>query len=144
MPLKTQLSDWVKLNDNERYFIKNVLAFFASSDGIVNENLILNFYNEVQLAEMRQFYASQIMMESIHSQTYAVMIETYVKNEKEKNLLFSALENNNAVKLKGDWAIKWNICRASFSFYPRRMSIFLRKFLCHLLVKKERSYAWFD
>lgn len=101
------LSDWVKLNDNERYFIKNVLAFFASSDGIVNENLILNFYNEVQLAEMRQFYASQIMMESIHSQTYAVMIETYVKNEQEKNLLFSALENNNAVKLKGDWSLKW-------------------------------------
>jgi ribonucleoside-diphosphate reductase beta chain len=101
------LKDWVKLTDDERFFIKNVLAFFAASDGIVNENLILNFYNEVQIAEMRQFYASQIMMESVHSQCYAVMIETYVKNEMEKNKLFSALENNSAVKLKGEWALKW-------------------------------------
>ena len=99
--------DWEKMTDDERYFIKNVLAFFAASDGIVNENLVLNFYNEVQLSEMRQFYASQIMMESIHSQTYAVMIETYVKNEEEKLKLFSAIENNNAVKLKAEWAIKW-------------------------------------
>lgn len=106
--------DWKKLNDDERFFIKNILAFFAASDGIVNENLILNFYNEVQLSEMRQFYASQIMMESIHSQTYAVMIETYVKNQEEKTKLFSAVENNPAVKLKADWAIKW-ITNGSFA-----------------------------
>lgn len=99
--------DWEKLNNDEKYFIKNILAFFAASDGIVNENLIMNFYNEVQLAEMRQFYASQIMMESIHSHTYSLMIETYVKDEEEKLKLFSAIENNNAVKLKADWALKW-------------------------------------
>lgn len=101
------LDDWVKLNKDEQHFIKNVLAFFAASDGIVNENLVLNFYKEVQLAEMRQFYASQIMMESIHSYTYSLMIETYVKDEKEKSELFSAVVNNKAVKLKADWALKW-------------------------------------
>jgi ribonucleoside-diphosphate reductase beta chain len=106
--------DWEKLNEDERYFIKNVLAFFAASDGIVNENLVLNFYNEVQLSEMRQFYASQIMMESIHGQTYSVMIETYVKNEEEKLKLFTAIENNSAVKLKAEWAVKW-ITNGSFA-----------------------------
>lgn len=99
--------DWERLNDDERYFIKNILAFFAASDGIVNENLVLNFYNEVQISEMKQFYASQIMMESIHGLTYSLMIETYVKDEKEKSNLFSAIESNNAVKLKADWALKW-------------------------------------
>jgi len=99
--------DWVKLTDDERFFIKNVLAFFAASDGIVNENLVLNFYNEVQISEMRQFYASQIMMEAIHGQTYSLMIETYVKNPEEKSKLFSAIVNNSAVKLKAEWALKW-------------------------------------
>ena len=108
------LDDWVKLTDDERFFIKNVLAFFAASDGIVNENLVLNFYNEVQLSEMRQFYASQIMIESIHSHCYSLMIETYVKNEAEKADLFSAIETNSAVKLKADWALRW-ITNGSFA-----------------------------
>lgn len=99
--------DWVKLNENERFFIKNILAFFAASDGIVNENLVLNFYAEVQISEMKQFYASQIQIESIHSHAYSLMIETYVENEIDKNLLFSAIENNPIVKKKADWALKW-------------------------------------
>lgn len=96
-----------KLTDNEKYFIKNVLAFFAASDGIVNENLILNFYNEVQIPEMRQFYASQIMIESIHSHCYSLMIETYIDDEEEKNILFKAVELNDIVKRKAEWALKW-------------------------------------
>lgn len=100
-------ADFEKLNDSEQFFIKNILAFFAASDGIVNENLVLNFYSEVQIAEMRQFYASQIMIESIHSHCYSLMIETYIADPSEKNLLFKAVELNPIVKQKADWALKW-------------------------------------
>lgn len=99
--------DWEKLSENEQFFIKNVLAFFAASDGIVNENLVLNFYKEVQIPEMRQFYASQIMIESIHAHCYSLMIETYISDEEEKNSLFKAIETNVIVKKKAEWALKW-------------------------------------
>lgn len=106
--LTDDLVDWnTKLNDNERFFIKNVLAFFAASDGIVNENLVVNFYNEVQLPEARQFYAMQILIEAVHSETYSLLIDTYVLDTAEKNKLFNAIENIPAVKKKADWAIKW-------------------------------------
>lgn len=106
--LVDDLNDWNnKLNDNERYFIKNVLAFFAGADGIVNENLVLNFYNEIELPEARQFYAVQIMMESIHSETYSLLIDTYIKDPNEKNKLFNAIDTIPAVKRKADWALKW-------------------------------------
>lgn len=106
--LAADISDWNnKLNDNERHFIKHVLAFFAASDGIVNENLVVNFYNEVQLPEARQFYAVQIMIEAIHSETYAILIDTYVSDTDEKNKLFAAIDNIPAVKRKADWALKW-------------------------------------
>jgi ribonucleoside-diphosphate reductase beta chain len=105
--LSDDLVDWQKLNKNEQYFIKNVLAFFASSDGIVNENLVANFYNEVQLPEARQFYATQMMIEAIHNETYSVLIDTYVQDTVEKNRLFQAIETIPAVKKKADWAIKW-------------------------------------
>lgn len=106
--LSDDLVDWNdKLNDNERFFLKNILAFFAASDGIVNENLIVNFYNEVQIPEARQFYTVQMMIESIHNETYSVLIDTYVSNTEEKNKLFHAIENIPAVKKKADWAIKW-------------------------------------
>jgi ribonucleoside-diphosphate reductase beta chain len=106
--LTDDLVDWNnKLNDNERYFIKNILAFFAASDGIVNENLVLNFYNEVQIPEARQFYTVQMMIESIHSECYALLIDTYVLDTKEKSHLFRAVETIPAVKRKADWAIKW-------------------------------------
>ncbi|SHI35249.1 ribonucleoside-diphosphate reductase beta chain [Arenibacter nanhaiticus] len=106
--LHTDLHDWNnKLNSDERYFIKHILAFFAASDGIVNENLAENFVSEVQYAEAKFFYGFQIMMENIHSETYSLLIDTYVKDEKEKDLLFNAIENFPAIKKKADWALKW-------------------------------------
>ncbi|WP_452219749.1 ribonucleotide-diphosphate reductase subunit beta [Lacinutrix salivirga] len=106
--LHQDLTDWTqKLNDDERYFIKHVLAFFAASDGIVNENLAENFVNEVQYTEAKFFYGFQIMMENIHSETYSLLIDTYVKDEKEKAQLFNAIETFPAIKKKADWALKW-------------------------------------
>ena len=90
--LHQDLSDWEnKLSADEKYFVKHILAFFAASDGIVNENLAENFVNEVQYSEAKFFYGFQIMMENIHSETYSLLIDTYVKDEKEKNQLFKAL-----------------------------------------------------
>jgi ribonucleoside-diphosphate reductase beta chain len=105
--LSPDLQDWEKLNDGERYFITNVLAFFAASDGIVNENLAVNFMNEVQLPEARCFYGFQIMMENIHSETYSLLIDTYIKDVKEKERLFNAIETVPCVKQKADWALRW-------------------------------------
>ena len=106
--LHQDLTDWKsKLNDDERYFIKHILAFFAASDGIVNENLAENFINEVQYSEAKFFYGFQIMMENIHSETYSLLIDTYVKDDQEKDKLFNALENFPAIKKKADWAMKW-------------------------------------
>ena len=106
--LSDDLVDWnEKLNENERYFVKNILAFFAASDGIVNENLVVNFYNEVQIPEARQFYSVQMMLEAIHAETYSLLIDTYISNTEEKNRLFNAVETIPAVKKKADWAIKW-------------------------------------
>lgn len=106
--LHTDLNDWNnKLTDEERYFIKHILAFFAASDGIVNENLAENFVNEVQYAEAKFFYGFQIMMENIHSETYSLLIDTYVKDEVEKNELFHAIEVFPAIQKKANWALKW-------------------------------------
>lgn len=106
--LHSDLNDWnQKLTDDERYFIKHVLAFFAASDGIVNENLAENFVNEVQYSEAKFFYGFQIMMENIHSETYSLLIDTYIKDEEEKNKLFKAIEIFPAIKKKAEWALKW-------------------------------------
>ena len=106
--LHQDLTDWTsKLNDDERYFIKHILAFFAASDGIVNENLAENFVNEVQYSEAKFFYGFQIMMENIHSETYSLLIDTYVEDDAEKDQLFNAFENFPAIKKKADWALKW-------------------------------------
>jgi ribonucleoside-diphosphate reductase beta chain len=106
--LSQDLNDWNnKLSADEKYFIKHILAFFAASDGIVNENLAENFVNEVQYAEAKFFYGFQIMMENIHSETYSLLIDTYVKDEAEKNELFNALDVFPAIKKKADWALKW-------------------------------------
>jgi ribonucleoside-diphosphate reductase beta chain len=96
-----------KLNDNERYFIKHVLAFFNNSDGIVNENLAVNFFNQVQYPEARCFYGFQLMMENIHGETYSLLIDTYVNDKEEKEHLFNAIETVPSVKRKADWAFKW-------------------------------------
>jgi ribonucleoside-diphosphate reductase beta chain len=106
--LAQDLNDWRnKLNDDERYFVKNVLAFFAASDGIVNENLAENFVSEVQYTEAKFFYGFQIMMENIHSETYSLLIDTYIQDPAEKDMLFRAIETIPAVKKKAEWALKW-------------------------------------
>lgn len=106
--LHQDISDWKnKLNDDERYFIKHILAFFAASDGIVNENLAENFVSEVQYTEAKFFYGFQIMMENIHSEVYSLLIDTYVNDEKEKSVLFKAIENFPAIKQKAEWALRW-------------------------------------
>jgi ribonucleoside-diphosphate reductase beta chain len=106
--LSADLNDWRNvLNDDERYFIKNVLAFFAASDGIVNENLAENFLSEVQYAEAKFFYGFQVMMENVHSETYSLLIDTYIQDPAEKDRLFNAIDNIPAVKKKAEWALNW-------------------------------------
>lgn len=113
--LTPDLSDWEKLNDDERHFIKHVLAFFAASDGIVNENLAERFLAEVQVPEARCFYGFQIAIENIHSETYSLLIDTYIKDEKEKDHLFNALETVECVQKKANWAMDWIGDDASFA-----------------------------
>ncbi|MBL7791513.1 MAG: ribonucleotide-diphosphate reductase subunit beta, partial [Saprospiraceae bacterium] len=106
--LSQDLTDWNdRLNDDERHFVKHVLAFFAASDGIVNENLAENFVSEVQYTEAKFFYGFQIMMENIHSETYSLLIDTYIKDPKEKDYLFNAIDTVPCVKQKADWALRW-------------------------------------
>lgn len=112
--LSQDQKDWDSLNKGERHFISHVLAFFAASDGIVNENLATNFMQEVQLPEARCFYGFQIMMENIHSETYALLIDNYIKDAKEKDRLFHAIETIDAVKKKAEWALRW-ISKGSFA-----------------------------
>ena len=105
--LSKDMIQWQKLNDDERYFIKHILAFFAASDGIVLENLGMRFMSEVQVSEIRAFYGFQIAMENIHSEMYSLLIDTYVKSGSEKTKLFKAIENYPCIKKKADWAVKW-------------------------------------
>ena len=106
--LAQDLTDWnEKLNDDEKHYIKNVLAFFAASDGIVNENLAENFLKEVQYPEAKSFYGFQIAMENVHSETYSLLIDTYIKDSKERDHLFNAIETVPSVKKKAEWALKW-------------------------------------
>ncbi|RUS35236.1 beta subunit of ribonucleoside-diphosphate reductase [Jimgerdemannia flammicorona] len=107
--------DWNKLTDNERSFISQTLAFFASADGIVNENLVQRFCNEVQIPEAKCFYGFQIMIENIHSEMYALLIDTYIEDPKEKEYLFNAIENIPCVKKKADWALNWISNERSFA-----------------------------
>lgn len=105
--LKQDLTDWKKLTDNERYFIENILAFFAGSDGIVLENLAERFMSEIQIPEVRCFYGFQISIENIHSETYSLLIDTYVDDEDKKAHLFNAINTIPCVARKAEWAIKW-------------------------------------
>tara|TARA_R110002020_G_scaffold436721_2_gene646864 strand:+ start:522 stop:1496 length:975 start_codon:yes stop_codon:yes gene_type:complete len=105
--LSKDMAHWESLNEKERYFISMILAFFAASDGIVLENLAMRFMGEVQLSEARAFYGFQIAMENIHSETYSLLIDTYIKDREEKSMLFNALNNYPCIKKKADWAIKW-------------------------------------
>ena len=105
--LSKDLDDWAKLNDDEKHFISMILAFFAASDGIVLENLAQRFMSDVQISEARAFYGFQIAMENIHSESYSLLIETYIKDKEQKHKLFNAIENYPCIKKKSDWAQKW-------------------------------------
>ena len=105
--LTKDMDSWKTLTDNERYFIKMIIAFFAASDGIVLENIAERFMGEIQNSEARAFYGFQIAMENIHSETYSLLIETYIKNKDEKMKLFKALDNFPCIRKKADWALKW-------------------------------------
>jgi len=118
--LSHDLRDWANLNDGERHFVTHVLAFFAASDGIVNENLAEHFISEVQYTEAKFFYGFQIAIENIHSETYSLLIDTYVKEPKEKDMLLHAIETMDCVKKKADWALRW-IENGSF---PERLVAF--------------------
>jgi len=119
--LAQDLVDWnEKLNDDERFFIKHVLAFFAASDGIVNENLAEYFLSEVQYTEAKFFYGFQITIENIHSETYSLLIDTYIKDNKDRDYLFNAIDTIPCVKRKADWALRW-IDEGSF---PERLIAF--------------------
>ena len=112
--LTNDIRDWENLTDNEKFFIKNVLSFFAASDGIVNENLAENFYREVQYPEAKFFYGFQLAMENIHSLMYSLLIDTYISNAKEKDECFNAIDRLPAVQKKAKWALEW-IEKASFA-----------------------------
>ena len=105
--LTKDLTIWESLHQDERYFISMILAFFAASDGIVLENLASRFMSEIQVSEARAFYGFQIAMENIHSHTYSLLIETYIKDKEEKSKLFNAIDNFPCIKKKSDWAQKW-------------------------------------
>ncbi len=141
--LHTDLNDWNnKLSEEEKYFVKHILAFFAASDGIVNENLAENFVSEVQYPEAKFFYGFQLMMENIHSETYSLLIDTYVKGEAEKNDLFHAIEVFPAIKEKADWALRWI---SSDSFAERLIAfaavegIFFSGSFCSIFWLKKRG-----
>jgi ribonucleoside-diphosphate reductase beta chain len=113
--LYQDLNDWKKLSEEEKHYISHVLAFFSASDGIVNENLALRFYQDVPIPEARCFYGFQIAMENIHSETYGLLIDTYIQNPKEKDYLFKAIKHIPSVKKKADWALKWIDSSQSFA-----------------------------
>tara|TARA_E500000178_G_C16972911_1_gene731856 strand:+ start:458 stop:1471 length:1014 start_codon:yes stop_codon:yes gene_type:complete len=137
-------NDWDKLTDNEQYFIKNIIAFFAGSDGIVLENLVGNFCNEIQIPEARCFYGFQIAIENIHSEVYSLLIDKYVKDVKEKDILFNAIEEIPCVKRKAEWAIKW-MSKDSASFAKRVVAfavvegIFFSGSFCAIFWLKKRG-----
>lgn len=144
LDLSKDRSHWEALNDNERHFIKHVLAFFAASDGIVNENLAINFMKEVQWPEARCFYGFQIAMENIHSEVYSLLIDTYVKDASEKHHLFNAIDTVPCVKKKADWAIHWMESEDT-DFASRLMAfaavegIFFSGAFCAIFWMKERG-----
>lgn len=141
--LSPDLHDWQnKLNDNERFFISRVLAFFAASDGIVNENLAINFLQEVQYPEARCFYGFQIMIENIHSEMYSLLIDTYVKDPAEKDYLLRAIETIPCVTKKAKWALRW-ITKGSFAerliAFAAVEGIFFSRSFCSIFWLKKRG-----
>jgi ribonucleoside-diphosphate reductase beta chain len=136
------LADWQKLSADEQHFVKHVLAFFAASDGIVNENLAENFVKEVQYPEAKHFYGFQIMMENIHSQMYSLLINTYIKDKAEQDYLFRAIETVPVVKKKADWALRWittgSFCERLIAFAAVE-GIFFSGSFCSIFWLKKRG-----
>ena len=143
--LQQDFTDWEKLNEGEKHFVKHILAFFAASDGIVNENLAENFVSEVQYTEAKFFYGFQIMMENIHSETYSLLIDTYIKDKEEQNHLFNAIDTVPAVQKKAEWALKWI---GSESFVERLVAfaavegIFFSGSFCSIFWLKKRGLSF--
>jgi ribonucleoside-diphosphate reductase subunit M2 len=142
--LYQDLDDWNnKLNDDERHYVKHILAFFSASDGIVNENLALRFYNDVQIPEARCFYGFQIAMENIHAETYGLLIDTYIKDPKEKDYLFKAIDNIPCIKKKADWALKWIYGQDDFALrllaFAAIEGIFFSGSFCSIFWLKKRG-----
>jgi ribonucleoside-diphosphate reductase beta chain len=140
--LYSDLADWAKLSADEQHFVKHVLAFFAASDGIVNENLAENFVKEVQYPEAKHFYGFQIMMENIHSQMYSLLINTYIKDKAEQDYLFRAIETVPVVKKKADWALRWittgSFCERLIAFAAVE-GIFFSGSFCSIFWLKKRG-----
>jgi len=114
--LSQDIIDWdQKLNDNERHFVKHVLGFFAASDGIVNENLVVNFMQDVTIPEVRCFYGFQVAIENVHAEMYSLLIDTFIKDTTEKDKMFNAMETLECVKMKASWALKWIDSAPSFA-----------------------------
>ena len=142
--LSPDLADWEhKLNNDEKHFIKHVLAFFAASDGIVNENLVLNFMREVQIPEARCFYGFQVAIENIHAEMYSLLIDTYIKDDVEKDFLFNALQNLECVSKKGQWALRWIENAPSFAHrliaFAAVEGIFFSGSFCSIFWLKKRG-----
>lgn len=142
--LSGDLNHWKnKLNDNERHFVKHILAFFAASDGIVNENLAVRFYNDVQSAEARAFYSMQMLIETIHSETYSLLIDTYITDDKEKNQLFDAIDTMPIIRKKAEWALKWLASDATFAerllAFAAVEGIFFSSSFCSIYWLKDRG-----
>jgi ribonucleotide reductase beta subunit family protein with ferritin-like domain len=141
--LYQDLADWEKLNKDEKHFISHVLAFFSASDGIVNENLAQRFFHEVQIPEARCFYGFQIAIENIHAETYGLLIDTYIKNEREKDRLFHAIGHIPCIKKKADWSLRW--IESSESFAERLLAfaaiegIFFSGSFCAIFWLKKRG-----
>jgi ribonucleoside-diphosphate reductase beta chain len=141
--LNPDLVDWAKLNKDEKHFISHVLAFFAASDGIVNENLVLNFMQDVKLPEARCFYGFQVAIENIHAETYSLLIDTYIKDPAEKHKLFNAIETIPCVKKKADWALRWIENAPSFAHrlvaFAAVEGIFFSGSFCSIFWLKKRG-----
>lgn len=141
--LTSDINDWqIKLNENERHYIKHVLAFFAASDGIVNENLTENFLSAVQYTEAKFFYGFQMTMENIHSETYSLLIDTFIKDQAEKKFLFSAIETMQCIKNKAQWALRW-VANGSFAeklvAFAAVEGIFFSSSFCSIFWLKKRG-----
>jgi ribonucleoside-diphosphate reductase beta chain len=143
LDLNPDLADWAKLTPDEKHFISHVLAFFAASDGIVNENLVLNFMQDVKIPEARCFYGFQIAIENIHAETYSLLIDTYIKDPAEKHRMFNAIETVPCVKKKAEWALRWIDQAPSFAHrlvaFAAVEGIFFSGSFCSIFWLKKRG-----